>query len=219
MRKYEVAYLAPNGDGATIARLAPATPLFETPFMAMARGTLIATPEGPIAIEDIQPGMAISTVDSGAQTVLWKGATTVVPGAPGQTEEAGRFTRIAADTMGLNRPSHDLLLGMGARVFRAARDQMIDAQDLIDGETAFSVSPPSPVRVFHLALRHHARIRACGIEVETFHPGSAGKSLYRPEIKALYLSLFPHVSGLDEFGPLRISRDEPAEPKSPLLLY
>lgn len=207
MRKYEVSYLAPNGDGHAVARLAPATALFESAFMALARGTLIATPEGPTAIEDIKPGMTVATVDGGPQTVLWTGATTVVPGAPGQSEEAGRLTRIPAEAMGLSRPSHDLLLGLGARIYRANRGVMIPASDLIDGEAAFAVTPPSPVRVFHIGLRHHACIRAGGIEVESFHPGEALKKLTRPEIKALYMSLFPHLSGPDDFGPLRIARE------------
>ncbi|MEM6727676.1 MAG: Hint domain-containing protein [Pseudomonadota bacterium] len=220
MRKYEISYLAANGDGQTLARLAPATPLFEAPFMAFARGTLIATPEGPVAIEDIQPGMVVSTADGDALSVLWKGATTVVPGAAGQHEAAGRFTRITAEAIGLARPSHDLLLGMGARVWRAARGIMAEAQDFIDGEAAFSVIPPSPVRVFHLALKHHARIKANNVEVESFHPGGDARALYRPEIKALYVSLFPHVRSLEDFGPLREPRQGEADAESqPLMLY
>jgi len=208
MRKYEVAYLAPNGDGHSVARLAPATPLFETPFMALARGTLIATPSGPVAIEDIQPGMDVTTTHCGALPVLWKGATTIVPGAPGQTAEAAQLTRIAQDAMGLQRPSHDLLLGFAARLFRAGRGVLMPAHALIDGESVFAVHPPSPVRVFHLSLARHACLKAGGIEVETFHPGAVGRHLHRPEIRALYLSLFPHLRSLDEFGPLEIPRDE-----------
>ncbi|MEM8591697.1 MAG: Hint domain-containing protein [Pseudomonadota bacterium] len=209
MRKYEVAYLAANGDGHVAARLAPATALFEAPFMGFARGTLIATPEGSVAIEDVQPGMCVVTVDGGPQTVLWKGATTLVPGASGQSEESGRLVRIPAEMMGPARPSHDLLLAKGARVYQASRGIMVPSGDLIDGEAAFAVIPPSPVRVFHLALKQHACIRACGVEVETFHPGAhVGKALTRPEIKALYASLFPHLRGVEEFGPLRFPRPE-----------
>ncbi|MEM9438108.1 MAG: Hint domain-containing protein [Pseudomonadota bacterium] len=207
MRKYEVAYLAANGDGHVAARLAPATAIFESPFMAFARGTLIATPEGPTAIEDIQPGMAVSTVDSGPQKVLWKGATTLVPGAAGQSEEAGQLTRITQDAMGLQRPSHDLLLGFGARLYQANRGMMVPAARFIDGESVFAVRPQSPVRVFHLALQHHSCLRAAEMEVESFHPGNAPQSMHRAEIRALYLSLFPHLRTLDDFGPLRVSRD------------
>ncbi|MEL6690180.1 MAG: Hint domain-containing protein [Pseudomonadota bacterium] len=206
MRKYEVSYLDRSHQEVSVSRLAPATALFEAPFMGFARGTLMATPEGPVAIEDIHPGMSVSTVDRGPQTVLWRGSTTVVPGAAGQSEESGRLTRIPADAMGLHRPSHDLLLGYGARVFRANRGHMVPATDLIDGETAIPVSPPSPVHVFHVLLERHACIKACGIEVESFHPGATLRSLVQRDIRALYLSLFPHMAGLDGFGPVRIPR-------------
>ncbi|MEM1233323.1 MAG: Hint domain-containing protein [Pseudomonadota bacterium] len=207
MRKYEVSFLAPNGDVENVARLAPATALFESAFMAFARGTLIATPEGALAVEDLVPGMTVLTVDGGPETVVWTGTTTVVPGAAGQSEDAGRLTRIPADTMGFQRPSHDLLLGLGARIFRVHRGLLVPATDLIDGEAAFSVTPPSPVRVYHLALRHHACIRASGVEMETFHPGDTLRRLARPEIKSLYMSLFPHARSAEDFGPLRIARE------------
>ena len=206
MRKYEVAYLAPNGDGHSTTRLAPATSLFEAPFMALARGTLIATPMGPVSIEDIQPGMMVSTIADGPLPVIWKGATTIVPGAPGQNDCAARLTRVACEAMGMQRPSHDLLLGFGARVLRKAHGVLVPASSLIDGETVFNVQPPSPVRVFHLALPHHACISANGVEVETFHPGLFSGKRLRPEIHSLYMSLFPHMSVLEDFGPLRITR-------------
>ncbi|MEM1374752.1 MAG: Hint domain-containing protein [Pseudomonadota bacterium] len=211
MRKYEVSYLASNGDVDRVARLAPATALFESAFMAFARGTLIATPEGALAVEDLEPGMTVLTVDGGPEPVVWTGSTTVVPGASGQSEGAGRLVRIPADTMGLQRPSHDLLLGLGARIFRVHRGMLVPASALIDGEAAFSVTPPSPVRVYHFALRHHACIRASGIEMETFHPGDAVRRLARPEIRTLYMSLFPHVRSAEEFGPLRLAREADGE--------
>ncbi|MEM1236500.1 MAG: Hint domain-containing protein [Pseudomonadota bacterium] len=206
MRKYEVAYLLPNGDEHSSTRLAPATPLFESAFMALARGTLIATPMGPVAIEDIQPGMMVSTLSDGPQPVVWKGATTIVPGAPGQSEEASILTRVPGDAWGMQRPSHDLLLGFGARILRATQNILVPATTLIDGDTAFSVQPPSPVRVFHLALPRHACIQASGINVETYHPGDIPRRYLRPEVQALFLSLFPHLDNLNDFGPLRVGR-------------
>lgn len=211
MRKYEVSYLAPSGEELSVSRIAPATALFEAPFMGFARGTLIATPEGPVAVEDIYPGMPVSTGDHGPRTVLWRGSTTIVPNAAGQSEQSGRLTRIPADAMGLQRPSHDLLLGHGARVFRANRGHMVPAADLIDGETAIPVTPPSPVHVFHLLLERHSCIKACGVEVESFHPGATLGLLVQRELRGLYLSLFPHMSGLDGFGPVKIPRIDEEE--------
>lgn len=206
MRKYEVSYLTPSGQEEYENRRAPALRMFEMAFMGFARGTLIATPYGPIAIEDIYPGMIVSTADQGPMKVTWRGATTIVADAPGQNHEAGRLTRIPADAMGLQRPSHDLLLGMGARLFRANRNMMVPANDLIDGETAIPVAPPSAVQVFHLMLERHACLKACGVEVESFHPGAALRSLANRDIRTLYMSLFPQLNGVHGFGPVKFAR-------------
>ena len=210
MRKYEAAYLAANGDERSITRLAPATGLFEAAFMGFSRGTLIATPDGTVAIEDIYPGMSVMTDEDGAQRVLWKGATTIVPDAPGQSSQAARLVRMPAETMGLQRPTHDLLLGRGARVWRESRGLMVSGATLIDEDVAFAVMPQSPVRVFHLALAQHCCIRANGIEVESFHPGEALSRVTRPELRGLYVSLFPHLTSLAGFGPMRFLREAEA---------
>ncbi len=207
MRKFEVAYLTPQLQNRTLVQFAPAAPLFEMPFLALARGTLISTTCGPIAIEDLQPGMDVSTSD-GAQTILWKGVTTIVPHAPGQTEQACTLARMPAGSLGQLRPQHDLLLGYAARLWRPNQRRMVPAWDFIDGESAFTVRPQGPVRLFHIALRQHSRIIANGMEVESFHPGALSTMPIRRDVKSLYLALFPHIRCLSEFGPLRFDRDK-----------
>ncbi|MEL6609718.1 MAG: Hint domain-containing protein [Pseudomonadota bacterium] len=225
MRKYEVAYLAPNSDGMTTSRLAPATQTFESAFMAFARGTVFSTPSGPVAVEDLHPGDELITADAGTQRLMWKGATTVVPGAPGQNEASGRLTRVATDSRGMGRPSQDLMLGFAARLYQGnGTGFFLPATDVIDGISVIAVTPPSPVRVFHLGLAQHCRLIANGIEVESFHPGLAFSGTHRPEMRALYLSMFPHLRAIEDFGPLRYAREDEergqsATPHDPLVLY
>lgn len=212
LRKYEVAYLSPGGHGRSVVRLAPATRLFEEPFVAFARGTLISIPGGTRAIEDLRPGDQVLTVDAGPVAVQWTGATTLVPGSPGASTRSTQLIRVPADALGPGRPTQDLLLGFGARLYRAARDVMTPAAALVDGESIVTVTPPSPVRLFHLALTRHSRIRASGVDVESFHPGSGTAALGRPELAALYATLFPHVSALGDFGPLMFARTPEPRP-------
>lgn len=226
MRKYEVAYLAANGDGMTASRIAPASPTFETAFMAFARGTLISTTEGPVAIEDLFPGMEVITADHGPQPLLWKGATTIVPGAPGQSQDATRLTRVATEAFGPGRPAQDLMLGYGARIFRAThRDHPMGhfkkANQMVDGMSAVDIYPPSPVRVFHLSLAVHSRLVANGVEVESFHPGVLRSLRSRSDLEALYLSLFPHIRVIEDFGAMAYPRDvdEALASADPLVLY
>ena len=91
-RRYEVAYLSNEGEVITANRVAPAMEIFEEAFSAFSRGTLIATPDGPVAIEDLVPGQLITTED-GPRMLRWRGALTVIPGQPTTTE----LTRLSAD--------------------------------------------------------------------------------------------------------------------------
>ncbi|MGR3435027.1 MAG: Hint domain-containing protein [Shimia sp.] len=209
MRKYEVAYLGPNGDAQAVTRVAPASTMFEGAFMAIARGSLIATPAGPVAVEDLRPGDTIDTIEHGPQTLRWTGATTLVPGAPGQNPGSASLTRVSPDAFGFGRPAADLLLGVGARVYRngsSGPGRLVHAEELIDGEAVLHVTPPGPVRVFHLVVARHGRVSANGLEVESYHPGARAAMTLGPEMRSVFLSLFPHLRSFEEFGPVTPAR-------------
>ena len=61
-RAYEIAALRPDGTVFVTEGYVPATPLFEEPFSAFARGTLISTPQGETPVEDLCPGDRIVPV-------------------------------------------------------------------------------------------------------------------------------------------------------------
>ncbi|WP_212524101.1 Hint domain-containing protein [Actibacterium sp. MT2.3-13A] len=213
-RRYEVAGLTPSGQIDSFTRVAPATPAFEDAFAGFARGTLIQTPRGPVAVEDLVPGIPIS-VDGEDLPLLWVGSMTVFPNLPEQPEENGHLTRITADAFGLGRPMPDLLLGARARLmFRHSRCEALlgrrsafaPARAFIDGMSAIQITPAAPVAVFHLALERQAVLRANGVEVESFHPGTSADQMMGREALDLLLSLFPHARGLSDFGPMPYPR-------------
>lgn len=215
MRKYEVVHLEQNGDIGDFRRIAPASDAFEESFAAFSRGTLVTTARGPVAVEDILPGDMIKTIEDGYQTLLWRGAISIVPGAPGQRKEMGRLTRFTADSLGIARPITDLVLGPCARLFNGTRAAQalsrgegayIPGREHLDGINVFEVEPQSAVPVFHLGFRDHQRIVANGVEVESQHPGTPYELGLRGDSLALYLSLFPHVQQFADFGPLRHPR-------------
>jgi hypothetical protein len=218
MRKYEVAALIGDGPVRYSQHIAPATPVFEAAFSAFARGTLIATPDGPCAIEDMTPGMQVETRDSGPVPVLWIGSMTMVPGTSADAPELARLTRIMSDTFGLSRPMPDLVTGPGARLLHSPatlRELAIDTKVLtpvrafVDGVSVIEITPPRPVALFHLCLPRHAVIRAAGLEVETFHPGPSLLRDMGLNMQALFLSLFPHLERASDFGRLAYPRAEP----------
>ena len=209
MRKYEVAFLGPNSDGLDFTRLAPAVPAFEAAFAGFARGSLIATPNGQVAVEDLLPGDYVSTVDAGPQKLLWKGATTVLPDVPGQHADMGRLTRVSADALGPGRPMPDLMLGAAARLYEpgvtgpdqyGAAGILTPMRDRIDGVSVIDISPISPVRVFHLGFLSHHRILANGVELGSYHPGPIRDLGLQGDLMGLWLSLFPHITAHADFG-------------------
>lgn len=215
MRKIEVACLSASGDVTEFSRIVPAIPAFDEAFSAFARGTLFSTGRGLVAVEDLWPGDVVRTVRNGFQPVLWRGSTLIVPDAQGQDPAMCRLTRFAADALGIARPMHDLVLGPHARVVHHSAAMarhtgsdaaLIPAADFVDGNNVMQITPPSPVPVYHLALAGHERLVANGLEVESFVPGPAPMLAMRPEYLGLFLSCFPHLRRLDEFGPPTLPR-------------
>ena len=220
LRKYEMTALDPNGALIDMGRLAPATQPFENCFATLARGTLIATPDGPRAVEDILPGDDITTTKNGTQTVQWVGAMTLLPNAPDAQQPNRALTRIAADSLGLNRPMPDLVLGPAARVLHripalhsmyGTPDCLAPAQGLVDGDAILEIRPISPVKLYQLLVPRHDTMLVNGVEVETHHPGAQIESQLSRDMLTLYLSMFPGIRQIEDFGPMahpRLSIDD-----------
>ncbi len=210
MRKYEVSYLTPAGHIAGLARIAPALLPFEMAFASLARGSLIQTEQAPVAVEDLLPGDRVMTADDTVETILWIGSITLVPDTGIQRAEMGTLTRITQDSIGLSRPSPDLLLGPCARLLHRSLagtiGQLVTARDRIDGFDIVEVTPPTPVRIFQLGFARHEAVIANGVPVEALHPGDPVALGLEGEMKAIYLGLFPHLPRLEDMGPLRWKR-------------
>lgn len=209
MRRYEVVHLLPNGDIDEFNRIAPAHPAFEDAFTALARGALLSTDRGTVAIEDILPGDKVKTVTNGFQTVKWRGSASIVPNTRGQSQKMGQLIRFSADALGIGRPMPDLMLGPSARLYHRTPGiqqitghdaAFVPAADFVDGINIIHVTPPTPVQVFQLAFDAHERIVANGVELDSYNPGARHELGLRGDMLDLYLSLFPQVSSLDDFG-------------------
>ena len=215
LRRYEISALLKNGNISQTRQIAPALPLFEDAFCAFSRGSLIDTENGPVAIEDLQPGDRVMTTDNQAETLLWKGSTTLVPGRPGPSGRNLRLTRIMADAFGMQRPLSYVLAGPSARLLHTPHhlrsligdaQMLTPVQEFIDGSNVIETAPPTPVELFHICLPRHAAIRIGGLEFETYHPGVNAVRTISHAMRSLYLKLFAHVDYLTDFGPLAFPR-------------
>jgi hypothetical protein len=197
---------------------APALPLLDAAHAAFARGALVSTPRGPVAVEDMLPGDMVVTGSGGAAPVVWIGSVTLRPDCFG---DGMTLTRVMADAFGLGRPLADLMLGPGARLLSRPRQLrarlggdgvLTPARAMADGAHAIRMVARQPVTFYHLALRRHAGIVVNGLESESFHPGSGFERGLDAATLRQIMRAFPHLSQPGDFGPLsqmRLPLDAP----------
>ena len=211
LRRYEIACLNARGDIETSSHIAPAVPLFEAAVSAFARGTLISTPTGEVAIEDLLPGDKILTGSGNATPVQWIGSTIFRPDRPSSQTSITHMTRVMADAFGISRPSSYMMAGPAARILHTpdhlrassgAHKMLTPLRGFVDGETVIEVTPPAPIELFHLCLKHHAIIFAGGLEVESYHPGNGASHAVSHNLRQIYLSMFDHIHHIADFGPM-----------------
>ncbi|AXI48741.1 hypothetical protein C1J03_04590 [Sulfitobacter sp. SK012] len=211
-RSFEVTALRSDGSLFIGQSRGPAIPLFESAFSAFARGSLIQTTMGPVAVEDLQPGDMIETSTKEPAKLIWIGSSSFVPAETGRRTPLIRFM---ADSFGESRPSAFLTVGPGARILqtppalRAIADGqqlLTPARQFVDGVNVIEVAPPTPVRLFHICLSRHAVIKVGGLEMETFHPGANTTRDISHALRDRFLSLFPQIGHISDFGPLAHQR-------------
>lgn len=210
-RRYEIEWLGSDGSIDNNICVAPAMQMFEKAFSAFAQGTLIQTNNGYIAIEDLKPGAMVATADGSLQLLRWVGSMTIFPQNLELGVPASRMFRVTDGCYGHDPSAPDLLLGPAARILPGVRatnstSPLVELEALADGGSVIGINPISPIRVFHLALASHSLMRANGVLAESYHPGSQPFLHMRSELYPHFLSLFPHINSISEFGPLNHKR-------------
>ena len=218
-RRYEIEWLE-DGEVQFDTRTALALPAFEQAFGAFTHGVLIQTADGPVAVEDLTPGMWLECANGSLTQLLWKGSITLVPGAPSSMDEPDRLYRVMPDAFGLGRPVQDQTFGPHAR--RINRDPKLRASlgteaalvplsAMADGMSVIEVTPVAPTRVYHLVCDRHETLLAAGLEIESYHPGPEVPLSLPEEMMVQFLTFFPHLNTIRDFGRLaapRVGADE-----------
>ena len=128
-------------------------------------GTMIATPAGETAIEDLAIGDLVLTADGHAAPVRWVGVQTVV------SLFADRLrtfpVRITAGALGPDLPVRDLLVSPDHALFLDG--VLVQAGALVNGTTILrETAMPERFTYFHVELDDHALILAERVPAETF---------------------------------------------------
>lgn len=207
MRTYWISELNRDGSITTRDHAAPADLYLEDVFASFARGTMIATENGAVAVEDLRPGDRLKTRDNGFQPVRWIGSCGM---NVDDAEPEDMPLRIKADALGTNRPSQDLIVGARFRVLTThpscqelfgAPEALAPAADLFNGETILRVRPAGDLEFFNLACDGHEVIEANGLGTETYHPGNYGIAVMPLEMQSHLRQVFGYLNGdLAKFG-------------------
>ncbi|MDG1862705.1 MAG: Hint domain-containing protein [Yoonia sp.] len=162
-------------------------------------GTLIDTHEGPRAVEDLDVGDLVMTLDNGPQEVRWTGCRVVA----GQGDFAPiRFAPNALrnEVELLVSPQHRMLItGWRAELLFGEDEVLVAAKHLVNGDMIHVMSTRE-VSYHHLLFDQHEIVFSNGIPSESFHPGETildGDADLRAELSTLFPELSDMGSGWD----------------------
>ena len=175
------------------AALAVVDNIFSTSAACYCRGTLIGTPDGDRAVEDLVPGGQVLTLSGPARTIRWIG----------RRSYTGRFAaanpdvqpvRIRAGALGGVLPRRDLLVSPNHALFLDG--VLIPARCLVDGQAVTkAANGGGTVEYFHVELDTHDVILAEGAPAESyvdddnrmmFHNGAEVAATRQPGTAAAY---------------------------------
>lgn len=164
----------------------------ESGVTCFAKGTLIDTPTGPLAIESLHAGDLFSTLDNGDQPVRWISNTTVAG--------RGDFApiRISSGTLGAASdlfvsPQHRILIeGWQAELLFGCDSVLVAAKHLINDQNIQRM-PCESVQYFHLLFDQHQVVISNGVKSESFHPGKQTVSSLNRHQREEILTLFPNL--------------------------
>ncbi|GKY86253.1 Hint domain-containing protein [Sinisalibacter aestuarii] len=155
-------------------------------------GTLIATPQGDVTVESLQPGDLVLTQDNGPQPVRWIGMRRV------PAEGSLAPIAIAPDTFGSHRrllvsPQHRVLIRDAlAELLFGDTEVLVAAKDLVNDSTVRPVIGGEVVYV-HILFDEHQVVYSEGLATESFLPGPHTTKGFEREIVDEIRAIFPEL--------------------------
>jgi len=138
-----------------------------TAFPCFLRGTLIRTPKGDVAVENLQVGDLVITSSGAPRPIRWIGHRDIeVAGL--RYPRALYPVRIAAGTFGPDRPAQDLYVSPGHSIcIDLCGEVLIPAGRLINGSTVAQIEM-AEVSYWHVELESHDILIANNLPAESY---------------------------------------------------
>jgi len=133
-------------------------------IVCFAKGTLISTAKGLVAVEKLKAGDQVLTIDGEHAPIVWLGHRRVNCLKHSQPELANPV-RVSKDAFGPGMPSADVLLSPAHAVY--AYGHLVPVRHLINDVTITQESVDS-ITYYHIELPKHTVIFAQGLPAETY---------------------------------------------------
>lgn len=173
-------------------------------------GTLVQTPDGPVAVETLFPGDLVCDGTGAAREALWVGRRSFSGAQIWATPDLAPV-RILAGAFGPEQPERDILVAPGHHLaLRSAAAQalfgtdqvLIRARDLLDGGGALRVMSGGDVTYVSVAFETHGGLDVAGVSVESFHPVTHGPQAAARDDMGRLAAILPETTGDPaDFGP------------------
>ncbi len=174
-------------------------------FPCFARGTLIETDRGAVAIEELTEGDLVMTRDNGLQPIRWIGNRALSAEVLFANDKL-RPIRIRAGALGRGLPTSDLLVSPQHRVLVrshiaqkmfGAPEVLVAAKQLcqIDGiDIAYDMAS---VEYFHMLFDRHEVVISNGAETESLFTGPEALKAVGPAAAEEIFAIFPELRDRD----------------------
>lgn len=148
-------------------------------LICFGEGTLIATPDGPRAVETLAPGDLVLASDGRAVPVLWRGVRRV-GGFEALQHPSSRAVVIPAASLGAGLPARELRVspshrlafgGWQAEILFGVDKVLIPAEHLVGVAGIRREAARDGQAFHHILCEGHEMVIAEGLEAETFQPG------------------------------------------------
>ncbi len=176
--------------------------LFLNLLICVARGTLIETEAGPVAVEALRVGDMVRTVDGPFRPVRWLGCRRFSP-AELRAHRSLRPVRISAGAFGNDRPARELrvspqhrvlVTGWRAELFFGAQEVLVPAKGLINDTTIRVEDEAGWVEYHHVLFDRHEIMLTEGLATESFLPGDYALCGIEGKAREELFKLFPELA-------------------------
>jgi hypothetical protein len=191
-----VSYFDENGDPAGTLEFFE----IEKVIPCFTPGTMIATPKGERAVEELEPGDRVITRDNGIQEIRWVGRKPIAYRDLALADHL-KPVLIRAGALGNGLPERDMMVSPNHRVLVAndrtalyfdEREVLAAAKHLVDHK-GVKIVEPLGVTYIHFMFDHHEVVLSDGAWTESFQPGDHSlKAIGNSQRQELF-ELFPEL--------------------------